>query len=115
MRGRKIGVRIYIYIYVYVALQALPLGEGGFPRVSPIKESVEVYLEYYTSVLGVDKAKLEEFYQKPLVLVDREYVQSRAEEIYRLLATRRFTDYEEIWLVCVLRGNSIPKQFESLY
>lgn len=47
-----------------------------------IKESVAVYLEYYTSILGVDKAKLEEFYQKPIVLADREYVESRAEEIY---------------------------------
>lgn len=47
-----------------------------------IKNSVAVYLEYYTSILGIDKEKLEEFYQRPIILADREYVESRAEEIY---------------------------------
>lgn len=48
-----------------------------------IKNSEMVFLEYYTSVLGVDQKKLEEFYEKPIILADREYVESRAEEIYQ--------------------------------
>jgi diphthine methyl ester synthase len=48
-----------------------------------VKTCDHLYLEYYTSVLGVDKAKLEEFYGKPIELADREFVETRAEDIYR--------------------------------
>lgn len=47
-----------------------------------VKSSDKIYLEYYTSVLGVDKTKLEEFYGKEIILADRNFVESQAEEIY---------------------------------
>jgi diphthine synthase len=49
-----------------------------------IKRSDAVYLEYYTSVLGVNKEKLEEFYEKSITIADREFVESHAEDIYSL-------------------------------
>jgi diphthine synthase len=47
-----------------------------------VKTCKKLYLEYYTSVLGIDKQKLEEFYGVPIVVADREMVESQAEEIY---------------------------------
>lgn len=47
-----------------------------------VKKCSHLYLEYYTSVLGVDKAALEAFYEKEIVVADREFVESKAEEIY---------------------------------
>eukprot|EP01039_Chlorochromonas_danica_P004565 gene4565-5005_t len=47
-----------------------------------VKSCSHLYLEYYTSVLGVDKAALEAFYEKPIELADRDFVETRAEEIY---------------------------------
>lgn len=37
-----------------------------------IKSCELIYLEHYTSILGVNKEKLEEFYGKQLILADRE-------------------------------------------
>lgn len=48
-----------------------------------VKACDKLYLEYYTSVLGVDKTKLEEFYGKSIELADRDFVETRAEEIYQ--------------------------------
>jgi diphthine synthase len=48
-----------------------------------VRRCSKVFLEHYTSVLGVDKAKLEEFYGKPIILADRYLCESSAEEIYR--------------------------------
>jgi diphthine synthase len=47
-----------------------------------IKDSEKVFLEYYTSILGIDKNQLETFYEKPIILADREFVETNAEEIY---------------------------------
>lgn len=47
-----------------------------------VKSCSHVFLEYYTSVLGVDKAVLEEFYGKSIEVADRDFVETRAEEIY---------------------------------
>jgi diphthine synthase len=47
-----------------------------------VKSCTKLYLEYYTSVLGVDTKKLEEFYGVPITVADREMVESQAEEIY---------------------------------
>jgi len=41
-----------------------------------------VFLEAYTSVLGVDQEKLEAFYGKPIIIADRNMVESEAEKIY---------------------------------
>eukprot|EP01038_Epipyxis_sp_PR26KG_P006610 gene6610-9077_t len=47
-----------------------------------IKQCSSLYLEYYTSILGVNKDKLEAFYEKPVILADRNMVESEAEKIY---------------------------------
>lgn len=41
-----------------------------------------LFLEYYTSILGVNKEVLEEFYGKKVEVADREFVETHAEEIY---------------------------------
>lgn len=45
-----------------------------------IKKCDEIYLEYYTSILSVDKEKLEKFYEKKIEIADRNLVESEAEE-----------------------------------
>lgn len=47
-----------------------------------VKQCSYLYLEYYTSVLGVDKDALEAFYEKPIQVADRDFVENRADEIY---------------------------------
>ncbi|KAK0222466.1 tetrapyrrole methylase [Armillaria nabsnona] len=46
-----------------------------------IKGSSRVYLEAYTSILMVQKEKLEAFYEKPLILADRDMVETESDEI----------------------------------
>mmetsp|Transcript_18486 Transcript_18486/g.27926 ORF Transcript_18486/g.27926 Transcript_18486/m.27926 type:complete len:287 (+) Transcript_18486:174-1034(+) len=41
-----------------------------------------IFLEAYTSILGVDQEKLEAFYKKPITVADRNMVESEAEQIY---------------------------------
>lgn len=48
-----------------------------------------VFLESYTSILGVDKAKLEEYYGCTITLADRECVESDSDSI--LLAAKTST------------------------
>ncbi|KAI0254424.1 Diphthine synthase [Lactifluus subvellereus] len=48
-----------------------------------IRSSTRVYLEAYTSILIVQKERLEEFYGKPLILADRDMVESESDEILR--------------------------------
>jgi diphthine synthase len=45
-----------------------------------VKSSDFIYMEYYTSILGVNKETLEEFYGKKIILADREMVESKFEE-----------------------------------
>ena len=40
-----------------------------------IKQSDYIYMEYYTSILGIDSTKLEEYYVKKLILADREMIE----------------------------------------
>lgn len=47
-----------------------------------VQKCDKLYLEYYTSVLGIDKYKLEQAYGKKIILADRNMVESEAEEIY---------------------------------
>ncbi|EKX37520.1 hypothetical protein GUITHDRAFT_158589 [Guillardia theta CCMP2712] len=51
-----------------------------------VKRCKHVYLEGYTSILGVEKSKLEEFYGREVELMDREAVESNSDEM--LLAAR---------------------------
>lgn len=46
-----------------------------------VRRCSKVYLESYTSILGVDKRKLEEFYECDVIIADREMVESSAEVI----------------------------------
>ncbi|KAG0232145.1 diphthine synthase [Actinomortierella wolfii] len=46
-----------------------------------VKSSERVYLEAYTSILMVNKEKLEEFYEKPVIVADREMVESESDKI----------------------------------
>ena len=40
-----------------------------------IKRSDYIYMEYYTSILGIDSTKLEEYYGKKIILADREMIE----------------------------------------
>lgn len=53
-----------------------------------VKSCDEVWLESYTSVLGVDKSRLEEFYGRNLRLAPREQVESEADEIIGACTSR---------------------------
>eukprot|EP00761_Pharyngomonas_kirbyi_P008129 gb/GECH01008140.1/.p1 GENE.gb/GECH01008140.1/~~gb/GECH01008140.1/.p1 ORF type:complete len:325 (+),score=75.21 gb/GECH01008140.1/:1-975(+) len=46
-----------------------------------VKKCSKIYLEGYTSILMVNKEKLEEFYGKEIIVADREKVESDADEI----------------------------------
>ncbi|TFK74641.1 Diphthine synthase [Pluteus cervinus] len=46
-----------------------------------IKSSSRVYLEAYTSILMIQQERLEEFYGKPLILADRDMVETQSDEI----------------------------------
>ncbi|RHZ50482.1 hypothetical protein Glove_498g19 [Diversispora epigaea] len=49
--------------------------------LNAIKSCERVYLESYTSMLMISREKLEEFYNKKLILADREMVESQSDEI----------------------------------
>jgi diphthine synthase len=51
--------------------------------LNAIKKCSRVYLESYTSILGIPHERLEDLYGKKVVLADREMVESGAEEILR--------------------------------
>jgi diphthine synthase len=46
-----------------------------------IQSSERVYLEAYTSVLGVNKDELEKFYNKTILIADREMVEQNSDDI----------------------------------
>lgn len=46
-----------------------------------IRSAGTVYLEAYTSILGVSSSSLEKLYARPVVVADREFVEERAEEM----------------------------------
>ncbi|KAJ3305420.1 diphthine synthase [Kappamyces sp. JEL0829] len=48
-----------------------------------VKSCARIYLEAYTSILMVDKARLEAFYGKPVIVADREMVETEADEILK--------------------------------
>ncbi|GJJ08400.1 diphthine synthase [Clathrus columnatus] len=52
-----------------------------------VKKSTRVYLESYTSILLVQKERLESFYGKELILADRDMVETASDEILRDAAT----------------------------
>ena len=48
-----------------------------------IEKSSELYLESYTSILGTSKEKLESLYKKPVIIADRDLVETGADSIYQ--------------------------------
>lgn len=48
-----------------------------------VKRSARVYLEAYTSILMVQKERLEAFYGKDLILADRDMVETESDDILR--------------------------------
>ncbi|KAJ9150826.1 Diphthine methyl ester synthase [Pleurostoma richardsiae] len=48
-----------------------------------VKKASRVYLEAYTSILLVDQTVLETYYGRPVVVADREMVESNSDEILR--------------------------------
>jgi len=47
-----------------------------------VRNCSKLFLEHYTSILGVDTKRLEEFYQKEIILADRFMVEDSAEGIF---------------------------------
>ena len=48
-----------------------------------VKRCSRVYLEYYTSILSVDHNVLEQFYGMPVIVADRDMVESQADDILK--------------------------------
>nr|POE48072.1 diphthine methyl ester synthase [Quercus suber] len=46
-----------------------------------VRRAERVYLEAYTAVLLVDQAQLESYYERPIIIADREKVESSSDEI----------------------------------
>lgn len=82
-----------------------------------VKRCSHVYLESYTSLLGVDKAALERLYERPVQVAEREFVEERAEEMLDQAAPADAhvaflvvgdpygaTTHTDLWLRAVERG-----------
>ncbi|KAF9012695.1 Diphthine synthase [Cyathus striatus] len=46
-----------------------------------VKSCSRIYLEAYTSILMISKERLEAFYEKPIILADRDMVETQSDEI----------------------------------
>ncbi|CAM9383614.1 unnamed protein product [Chrysoparadoxa australica] len=75
LRGKKSCSRHSLFAHT---LKSATLFSG----LDAVKECTKVYLEQYTSILGVDKDRLEKLYGREVTYADRECVESQAESIY---------------------------------
>ena len=69
-----------------MSLYLIGLGLGDHKDITikgleVIKQSKEIYLESYTSILGVKKEELEKFYDKKITEVFREEVEIKFDEV----------------------------------
>ncbi|KAF9243204.1 DPH5-like protein, isoform CRA_d [Melanogaster broomeanus] len=66
-----------------------------------VKASARVYLEAYTSILMVQKERLEAFYGKDLILADRDMVDRKRRNITKRGQRRRFISrrWRPVWCV----------------
>lgn len=64
-----------------------------------IREAHRVYLENYTAILNVDTNKLERFFEKPIVLADRDFVEKHAEAMIDEAKTKN--------VVCLVVGDPL--------
>ena len=81
-----------------------------------IKQSDYVYMEYYTSILGIDSSKLEEYYGKKIILTDREMIErdfdkeilekAKSSKVSLLVVGDPFsaTTHIDLYLRCVHEG-----------
>ncbi|KAK5168809.1 diphthine synthase [Saxophila tyrrhenica] len=53
-----------------------------------VRKAERVYLEAYTAILLVDKEQLEAYYGRPVILADREMVESQSDEILKDAETK---------------------------
>ena len=58
-----------------------------------IKSSDIIYLENYTSILGVDKNKIEKFYQREVIVADREFCEGEIDLILEDIAKNPNKNY----------------------
>lgn len=84
--------------------------------LNAVKSAADVFLEAYTSILGVTASRLEQFYGRRVVVADREFVEERADVI--LEAARKpggaaflvvgdpfgATTHSDLWLRARQRG-----------
>jgi len=61
--------------------------------LNAIRNSKKVYLENYTSILGISKEKLEAFYQKELIVAYRETVEVEMDNILEEISKDPTNDY----------------------
>lgn len=67
-------------------LYLIGLGLGGEEDITirgmkAVQACDTIFLEHYTSVLGVSKEKLEKFYGKEIILADRDMVETQSDKI----------------------------------
>lgn len=62
-----------------------------------IREADVVYLENYTATLNVDASRLERFFEKPIILADRDFVEKHAEAMLDAARTKQ--------VVCLVVGD----------
>ena len=81
-----------------------------------IKQSDYVYMEYYTSILSIDYSKLEKYYEKKIILADREMIEidfdkeilekAKSSKVSLLVVGDPFsaTTHIDLYLRCVHEG-----------
>ena len=78
-----------------------------------VKRASKVYLEHYTAVLMIDKEKLEAFYERPVILADREFVESGCDEMIE--AAKAVDGKEEEICFCVVGDPYCATTHSDLY
>ena len=84
-----------------------------------IKQSDYIYMEYYTSILGINSTKLEEYYGKKIILADREMIEigfdkeilekAKSSKVSLLVVGDPFsaTTHIDLYLRCIHEGVKI--------
>lgn len=85
--NRNIRASYKVFSATFNMLYLIGLGLGDEKDITirgleAVKSCDKVFLEAYTSVLGVEREKLEAFYDKAIFIADRNMVESEAEQIY---------------------------------
>lgn len=70
-------------MFFIIGLGLADLEDITIKGLKAVQSSERVYLEAYTSVLGVNKEELEKFYNKTIIVADREMVEGSSDDIIR--------------------------------